>query len=332
MNKIFRKLIEKPVKEISQQTKIDEHSKKIDLLTHTNFLILSAINRSDLTDIAINNNVSISELSKLDTNRPYQIFVKLFYSLIYPYLMAHNFYVYGRFLNILGVDSTFIKTKIKESGKYVRRNANERGLKLHLSAIVYPFTLPMEALLTPANQNDSPVFEKILNGIDPDLLKQCILTFDLGYFDLDRFKKLDERRIFFVTRIKSNVKYDIIREYAHSKIIKMSNGMQLRLVTFYEDGKKFEYLTNIFDLPDKYIQGIYEQRWNIEIFFRIMKKYLKIDHLISKSINGVLIQIFCALTAYLLLLVIQSSMIIYMTIPEIIRDLRHGGVVITKSI
>lgn len=92
--------------------------------------------------------------------------------------MAHNFHVYGRFLNILGIDSTFIKTKIKESGKYVIKNGNERGLKLHLSAIVYPFTLPMEAFLTPANQNDSPVFDKILNGIDPDLLKQCILTFD----------------------------------------------------------------------------------------------------------------------------------------------------------
>ncbi|MEM3333606.1 MAG: hypothetical protein QW745_05305 [Thermoplasmata archaeon] len=74
--------------------------------------------------------------------------------------MTHNFYVYGKFLNILGIDSTFIKTKIKESGKYVRRNANERELKLHLSAIVYSFTLPMDALLTPANQNDSPMFEK----------------------------------------------------------------------------------------------------------------------------------------------------------------------------
>lgn len=115
-------------------------------------------------------------------------------------------------------------------------------------------------------------------------------------------------------------------------IIKMSNGIQLRFVRIDEYGKKFEYLTNIFDLPDRYIQGIYGQRWNIEIFFRTMKKYLKIDHLISKSINGILIQIFCALIAYLLLLMIQSSMMIYMTIPEIIRDLRHGGVLITKNI
>ncbi|MEM4058517.1 MAG: hypothetical protein QXZ12_07330 [Thermoplasmata archaeon] len=75
MDKIFRKVIEKFVKKISQQTKIDEYSKKN--LLNTNFLILLAVNKFDLSDIAINNNVSKSELSKLNTNRSYQIFVEL---------------------------------------------------------------------------------------------------------------------------------------------------------------------------------------------------------------------------------------------------------------
>lgn len=108
MNKIFRKLIEMSLKEISHQTKIDEFTKKIDLLTYTKFLILAAINRLDLTDIATKNNVSVSELSKLNTNRPYQIFVELFYSLIYSYLMDYNSYVYGRFLNIIGIKANHL--------------------------------------------------------------------------------------------------------------------------------------------------------------------------------------------------------------------------------
>lgn len=56
--------------------------------------------------------------------------------------MVHNFYVYDKFLNIFGIDLTFIETKIKESGKYVRRNRNERGLKLHLSSISAADTNP----------------------------------------------------------------------------------------------------------------------------------------------------------------------------------------------
>ena len=28
----------------------------------------------------------------------------MFYSLLYPYIMAHNYSVYSRFLNIMGID------------------------------------------------------------------------------------------------------------------------------------------------------------------------------------------------------------------------------------
>ncbi|MHB1439702.1 MAG: transposase [Cuniculiplasma sp.] len=73
-----------------------------------------------------------------------------------------------------------------------------------------------------------------------------------------------------------------------------------------------------------YIHWIYSQRWNIEIFFRTMKTYLKIDHLISKSINGIPIQIFSALIAYIVLLMLQASLLVSESIPEILRSMRHG--------
>ena len=73
-----------------------------------------------------------------------------------------------------------------------------------------------------------------------------------------------------------------------------------------------------------YIHRIYQQRWSIEIFFRIMKSYLKIDHLISKKINGIMVQIFTALIAYLVLTMIQGMLAYPMSIPEILRTLRHG--------
>ena len=78
------------------------------------------------------------------------------------------------------------------------------------------------------------------------------------------------------------------------------------------------------DLPDLYIHMIYSRRWSIEIFFRTMKTYLKIDHLISKNINGILIQIFSALMAYIILLMIQASLAVNAGIPEILRYMRHG--------
>ena len=320
---IIRKILKKPCENVSAITDVDLYSKKIDLLEHTMLLVQSAISRQDLTDIALDNHVSKSQISKLDTGRPYQVFVELFYDLIYPYIMAHNYAMYRRFLNIVGIDSTFIRTAIKESGKY-RRQKTESGIKMHEAAVVFPFTVPLESFVTPANLNDSPVFDQILDGIEPGLVKQSILTFDLGYYDLERFGKLKEEGIRFVTRIKKNASYVVEREYAHSRIVRFRNSLVLRLVSMEIDGEQKDYLTDIMDLPDLYIHWIYSQRWNIEIFFRTMKSYLRIDHLISRKINGILVQIFSALIAYVILRMIQDMLSYRTGIPDMIRAMRHG--------
>ena len=101
----------------------------------------------------------------------------------------------------------------------------------------------------------------------------------------------------FVTRIKRNARYEIIREYAHSKIIRFRYGLTPRLVFLTIEGKQRDYVTDIMDMPDIYIHKIYLQRWSIETFFRTMKSYLKLDHLISKRINGIILQILTALIA-----------------------------------
>lgn len=323
MIRTLEKILRKPCKDVSSITEVDLNSKKVDLLRHTVMLVEAAISHKDLTDTSMDSGVSRSQLSKLDTGRPYEVFVEIFYELVYPYIMGHNYSLYRRFLSIIGIDSTFICTMVKGSGKY-RRQKTENGIKVHEAAVVFPLTVPLESMMTPANLNDSPEFDDLLSGIDPDLVKQSIITFDLGYYDLDRFMDLKGKGIRFVTRIKKNASYTVIKEYAHSSIIRFRNGPVLRHVSMEIDGKQRDYLTDILDLPDIYIHWIYSQRWNIETFFRTMKTYLKMDHLISRKMNGILVQIFAAMIAYIVLMMIRD-MISYGTgIPEIIRLVRHG--------
>ena len=78
------------------------------------------------------------------------------------------------------------------------------------------------------------------------------------------------------------------------------------------------------DMPDIYIHYIYRQRWSIEIFLRTIKSYLKLDHLISKKINGIMVQIFTALISYLVLRMIHDMLAFYMGIPDMIRYIGHG--------
>ena len=80
------------------------------------------------------------------------------------------------------------------------------------------------------------------------------------------------------------------------------------------------------NLPDRYIYYAYNLRWNIEELFRRMKSQLKIDHLLSKSLNGMIIQVFSYMIAYIIVNMIIESMGIIVSFSEIVRGIRHGSI------
>ena len=59
--------------------------------------------------------------------------------------------------------------------------------------------------------------------------------------------------------------------------------------------------TDRLDLPADVIALIYQHRWKVELFFRVLKSVLGCRHLLSDCIKGVSIQVYCALIASLLL-------------------------------
>ena len=59
--------------------------------------------------------------------------------------------------------------------------------------------------------------------------------------------------------------------------------------------------TDRIDLPADVIALIYRHRWKVELFFRLLKSVMGCRHLLSDSIEGVSIQVYCALIATLLL-------------------------------
>lgn len=141
-----------------------------------------------------------------------------------------------------------------------------------------------------------------------------IVTFDKGYINFAWFRLLCEKGIFFVTRLKSNAVYTVLERRAVNRktgvtsdqIIEVVSGqktLRLRRVGYRdaETGKRYEFLTNHFKLSAKTIANIYKERWNIEIFFREIKQNLRIKSFVGNSENAVLIQLYTALTVYLLL-------------------------------
>jgi hypothetical protein len=60
-------------------------------------------------------------------------------------------------------------------------------------------------------------------------------------------------------------------------------------------------VTNLLDVPAEIIALIYRHRWAIEVFFRFFKQMLGCRHLISHKPQGILIQVYCAIIACMLI-------------------------------
>ena len=142
------------------------------------------------------------------------------------------------------------------------------------------------------------------------------MIFDRAYLDYAWLYQLHQGTVCFVTRLKSNSCYEVTQEQTAcgpvlaDQIIRLSSPKgqgcytePLRRV-HYQDlktGKEYVFLTNRLDLSALEVAELYRRRWQVEFFFKWIKQNLKIKAFYGTSKNAVLIQIWTALIAYLLL-------------------------------
>ena len=79
-----------------------------------------------------------------------------------------------------------------------------------------------------------------------------------------------------------------------------------------ETKSEFRLVTNLPDdgdatVSDDKIRDIYRLRWGVELFWKFLIRHLKLDRLIGKSLNGITIQLYANLIAYLILQLISIS-------------------------
>ena len=82
---------------------------------------------------------------------------------------------------------------------------------------------------------------------------------------------------------------------------------RLRLISFKVAGSYFRLVTNRFDLTMLNIIILYAYRWQIELFFKFMKRTMKGIHLLNHSQNGVEIQFYLLLLVAILLMKLKQA-------------------------
>jgi hypothetical protein len=199
--------------------------------------------------------------------------------------------------------------------KFRRRKG---GIKLH-TLLDLRGNLPNTVIITHAKVHDVNILDELT--LEPG----AIYLMDRAYVDFTRLYRLDQSKAFFVTRTKRN--FDFHRVHSHK--IEKSTGVQcnqtialdgfyakqnypdkLRRVRYFDKkkNKRFVFLTNNFDLPPLVIAQLYQQRWQVELFFKWIKQHLRIKSFFGTTENAVKTQIWIAISIYLLVAIIKKRL------------------------
>ena len=220
-------------------------------------------------------------------------------------------------------DSTTIslfKDILKCTGRIPTNGKRKGGIKMH-TVINVDEAVPKAVWFTESSTNDHILLKKLV------LDKDIIYVFDKGYNDYKAFKLFSDTQTGFVTRIKDNAVYKLeeelyIEKCIHSGVIsdqiieievtegKQISKLKLRKVTFYDRvlKRKFEFLTNLFEMRPDMVAALYKLRWQIELLFKQLKQNFPLKYFLGDNENAIKIQIYCALIVNLLLTVVQKQL------------------------
>jgi IS4 transposase len=212
------------------------------------------------------------------------------------------------------VDSTTIAliASCMDWAKHRRRKA---AAKCHLRLDLQSF-LPRFAIIDTARQADAKRAEELCAGIK----EGEIVIFDKAYVDYGHLWRLEERGVFWVTRAKENMQYEVMERFpvkeggkiVSDELVGLKNAtsqaaypeLMRRIVAWVEvDGEErlMTFLTNNLTWSPETVVELYRCRWQIEVFFKQIKQTLQLADFLGTSANAVRWQIWAALLVYLLL-------------------------------
>jgi len=159
---------------------------------------------------------------------------------------------------------------------------------------------------------------------------------DRGYVDFLRLHQLHAAGAFFVTRLKSGIRYYVGESRPVDKTVGLRCDQTIRLnsrkgrrdypdplrrISYVDpqSGQALVFLSNWFALEAFVVAQVYRRRWGIETFFRWLKQHLRLRGFFSNSPNGVRIQIWSALCAHLLVAIAKQRKNLSVSLYEILQ-------------
>lgn len=228
----------------------------------------------------------------------------------------------GGFERVLAIDSSVVNLRDALSETW-RACAHARSaLKLH--AVVNVLELqPHHLRLSSQTSHDLIGTSRIKQWA-----RRKLILLDLGFYSFELFETIDQSGGWFVSRMKSSTNPIVVLDQTpgpgrfakleglrvrfaakHVKRkrldlrVKLSNGMKCRLVGVRDEEDEWRwYLTNLSpqDYPCAQVAQLYRLRWQIELFFKVLKSQMSLDHQTSSKPHRVELKMWATLLGLVL--------------------------------
>lgn len=245
--------------------------------------------------------VNMSTFSKASSHRSQKPFQKIYDELNKIVNQKHLKKLHNKYA-ICPIDSTIITLTSK-----LLWVLEYHQVKLFSSLNLSTGT-PEENFINFGQGHDYKFGSKMMSGLPED----AVGVMDRGFAGLKFIEQLVQDNKYFVLRIKNNWKLEFQEETGLVKVGSSPDAKAYRVITFcdLETKKVFRLVTNLpatgtAAVSDEEIIEIYRLRWGVELLWKFLKMHLKLDKLITKNVNGITIQIYVSLIAYLILQLIS---------------------------
>ena len=334
--------IPKPeVQLISKAHHSDRYYKKLPLQTHLTSMLYGVLScctglreicegmlvcEGKLNHLGLQKAPARSTLSDANNKRHWTAFESIYYMLIKRY---HNFLSDSRLKglsirNLKIIDSTTLRLfsgLLRGVGRNPHHGSRKKGgIKVHTMMDAFSGVASF-VRMTEAKVHD----RKFLAHLT--LEAGSFLVFDKAYNVYQQFAHWTSEQVWFVTRMKKNAVFHVRKVIIDNTKKKNAKGvlkeqyvsvsykedgvikkLQLRRITFKDDhGRIYIFITNNFKISAAQVALIYRHRWMIEILFKQIKQNFPLTYFWGESENAIRIQVYSALIAQVLMVVIKRK-------------------------